>query len=230
MKKGETQPVEFIRFCLRLAENRCCHLTILSGKLTLTLIMAAFTLLLGLTAVAEPRLLDVPLAPQTTNYSCGAASMQSLLAYYGHQYSEAELIRRLKTNPSFGTDHNDMVKFARQLGIDAEVKYNQSIEDIKREVATGNPVIVEFQAWPDKPLTRPYPEIWDQGHYAVVVGADHENLYFVDPVIFGGRGFIKISEFLERWHDLGKGNVKLYSTILYFRGKANPPPSLQAIP
>lgn len=42
---------------------------------------------------------------------------------------------------------------------------------------------------------------WEDGHYVVAIGYDEKYIYFEDPSILGGIGYIPKSEFLRRWHD-----------------------------
>ncbi|HMA07121.1 MAG TPA: hypothetical protein VKP68_04645, partial [Ramlibacter sp.] len=46
-----------------------------------------------------------------------------------------------------------------------------------------------------------YADDWEDGHYAVVVGMDAEKIYFMDPSTIGNYTFIRVQEFVARWHD-----------------------------
>jgi predicted double-glycine peptidase len=64
-------------------------------------------------------------------------------------------------------------------------------------------VIIAAQAWrDDAEKDKPWKDIWDSGHYMVVIGLDKKNVYFEDPSILQSRGFMPREEFLERWHDV----------------------------
>jgi predicted double-glycine peptidase len=93
-----------------------------------------------------------------------------------------------------------MAEFARSLGFRVDVLINMSLEDLKRFLDSRKPVIVAIQAWPDIPVQ--WSESWDEGHYAVVVGYDKINMYFMDPSTLGHYAYIPIPEFLDRWHDM----------------------------
>jgi hypothetical protein len=48
-------------------------------------------------------------------------------------------------------------------------------------------------------------DVWNAGHYLVVIGVDSRNLYFEDPALLGTRGVIPVHEFPDRWHYRRKG-------------------------
>lgn len=147
-------------------------------------------------------LIAVPDVLQSTDFSCGAAALQSVLAYYGVGRSEAELIELLGTNEETGTTPESMARVAGELGLRASIGENLALNELRVALEEGVPVIVAFQAWAeDKPPGFSWPECWDEGHYAVVIGMDEDYVYLEDPSLFGSRGRIAVGEFLERWHD-----------------------------
>jgi predicted double-glycine peptidase len=150
-------------------------------------------------SASGPYLNQVPIVRQATPYTCGAAVMQSILAYYGEDWHEAALVEELGSDPEQGTDYRRMERFGREHGLTVAVNQHMTIADNRRGVAAGLPVVVAFQAWGDKPDS--YNEGWDDGHYAIVVGLDATNLYFMDPSTVGNYTFIPIPEFEARWHD-----------------------------
>ncbi len=168
----------------------------------------------------------VPPAMQFTNYTCGAAAMQSVLAYYGHSFTEEKLAKEMGSDPQNGTNHVEMAEYARKLGIKAEIKSNLKIEDLKPYLQRDQPVIVEAQAWGTVDgIAVPnfdYTNAWDQGHYMVVIGLDDQNIYFMDPSASGSRALLSLQEFLPRWHDLDWNSQQLHQTAILFDGKPNP--------
>jgi predicted double-glycine peptidase len=153
----------------------------------------------GISRASVPHLNRVPIVRQATPYTCGAAVMQSILAYYGEDWHEAALVTELKSDPEQGTDYRQMERFGREHGLAVAVNQHMTIADIRGGVAAGLPVVVAFQAWGEKPDR--YEAGWDDGHYAIVVGMDAANLYFMDPSTVGNYTFIPIREFEARWHD-----------------------------
>ncbi|MBK8049768.1 MAG: C39 family peptidase [Anaerolineales bacterium] len=149
-------------------------------------------------------LIEVPLARQATPYTCGVAALQSVLHYYGHPIRQDVLARALKSGPVHGTNYAEMVTYCRAMGFEAEAQTEMALEDLERLVGQGTPVIVALQAWADGPID--YGVDWEDGHYAVVVGYDADNLYFMDPSTLGNYTYIARHEFMTRWHDCFEDN------------------------
>ncbi len=145
-------------------------------------------------------LLNVPDVRQSTDYSCGAASLQGILMYWGIEYREGELIELLNTSPDSGTDPEDIIRVAIDKGLKGEIKENLTIEELEILLKEGIPVIVAIQAWREK-THKPWEQEWEDGHYVIVIGFDEKNIYFEDPSLLGSRGFMPREEFLARWHD-----------------------------
>ena len=156
------------------------------------------------TAVApvlpDPFLASVPDVRQSTGYTCGAAALQAVLAYWGTSEREDRLVARLHSTPEAGTHPADIVRVAGEFGLSAELREGLTLDDLETALAAGTPVIVDLQAWRSE-TGVPWTETWDDGHYMVLLGMDEENLYFEDPSLLGRRGFIPRDEFVDRWHD-----------------------------
>ena len=178
-------------------------------------------------------LFHVPDTRQSFNYSCAASALQSVLVYWGIDIEENELIRLLNTTSDNGTDEKDIVRVARQMGLEAELKDNITLVDLERSIKMGVPVIVDCQAWRGSLYSnKSWADDWDDGHYMVVIGIDEKNVYLEDPYVSGPRGFIPRQEFLERWHNPGGiaplYNEKQYHLGIFIRGD-KPSPSRQFI-
>jgi predicted double-glycine peptidase len=177
-------------------------------------------------------LLNVPLVSQSTDYSCGPAALLSVLGYYGiDKFTESELMKAAGADPKFGTNIENLADVARQNGIKAEVKTGLTLQDLNDSLLHDQPIIVDFQAWPDETLPPPfYPDVWDEGHFAVVIGLDERNVYFMDPVMLGRRGYIPVEDFLSRWHERSSNGEKWYHTALLFHGQPKAIPPWSPIP
>ncbi len=68
---------------------------------------------------------------QSTEYSCGASALQSVLSYWGKDVDEEDLMKLLKTTPETGTYPEDIIRVARELGFEAELRENLSIDDLE---------------------------------------------------------------------------------------------------
>ena len=153
-----------------------------------------------LPALAPELPAGIPDVRQSTGYSCGAAALQAVLAYWGTSEREDRLMARLHTTPQNGTSPDNIVRVAGEYGLKAKLWEGLTLEDLEAALRQGLTVIVDLQAWREKD-EKPWTETWDDGHYMDLLGMDAKNLYFEDPSLLGSRGFIPRAEFVDRWHD-----------------------------
>jgi ABC-type bacteriocin/lantibiotic exporter with double-glycine peptidase domain len=151
-------------------------------------------------------LLRLPLVRQATDYTCGVAALQSVFAYYGEDLREDLLARALRANRHEGTRCKRIETLARKHGYDVQVVEECSLDELKRFIAAGKPVLVLLQAWPDKEVD--FSKDWKDGHYVVAVGFNTESVYFMDPSTSGQYVYIPASQFERRWHDVD-GHTRL---------------------
>jgi predicted double-glycine peptidase len=106
------------------------------------------------------------------------------------------------STPENGTLPGNVAQTANNLGFNAIIKQNMSLEDLQQYIIQGTPVIVDAQAWKDNTTnTQNWTDDQNNSHYMVVIGIDNENIYFEDPAVIGSRGYTPNQEFLDRWHD-----------------------------
>jgi predicted double-glycine peptidase/uncharacterized membrane protein len=140
---------------------------------------------------------------QSTEYSCGAAALQAVLRYWGKDLDEPELMRLLKTSPETGTYPQDIVRVARDLGFQAEFRENLTLEDVKKSIDEGIPVIVLGQAWRSQEDSKKAPEDeWADGHYLVLLGIDENYVYLEDPYVKRGKVYVTHQRFEKQWHNI----------------------------
>ena len=110
---------------------------------------------------AHVELADVPFLPQD-EYQCGPAALATTLSYAGVKISPEDLVSQVYIPARRGSLQVEMLAAPRKYGI-VSYKLAARFEDVLREVAAGNPVIVlqDFGVWPIS--------IW---HYSVVAGYD----------------------------------------------------------
>lgn len=194
-------------------------------------IPATFFLVICCTAIrASENLLPVPLVRQATTYSCGPAALLGVLAYFGNtDWNENELMKLAGTTEE-GTDLGLLTKAAGEAGLKAKWVENATLDDLKGSLARKQPVIVEAQAWSDEPPKVPFTEVWEDGHFLVVVGLDDQKIYFMDPSHLGSLGYMTLKDFKDRWHDISVGNKRRYHTALYFDNLPKPPEKILPIP
>jgi len=147
-----------------------------------------------------PAFASIPDVRQSTGYTCGAAALQAVLAYWGFEEREDRLAARLRSTPEAGTHPLDILRVAREFGLTAELREGLELSDLERALAEGTTVIVDLQAWRES-ADVPWTETWDDGHYMILLGLDATDMYFEDPSLLGVRGTIPRAEFVDRWHD-----------------------------
>jgi predicted double-glycine peptidase len=148
----------------------------------------------------------LPLVRQTTDYTCGISALRSLLLYYGEEYGERELAGMIGATPHRGTSYRSIMRFANQKFSDPlkrnfqmQIKTHMTLDDLRQLIDRGKPTIVLMQAWGNPGVN--WKTEWNEGHYAVAVGYDENNIYFMDPTVLGHYAYVPIEEFLDRWHD-----------------------------
>ena len=156
---------------------------------------------------APPRLpaqaLPVPLFRQSTGYACGAASLQAVLAYWkAYDGRESALYPILGTTEANGTPPEGLVAGARHFGLEARLKEGCELADLRAALAEGETVILNLQAWREAPSRAlAWKDVWEEGHYVVLVGLDDTHLYAMDPSVTAGYAYLPLAEFVDRWHD-----------------------------
>jgi predicted double-glycine peptidase len=161
---------------------------------------------------------------QVTEYSCGASALQSVLSYWGVDVDEEKLMKLMYTSFEEGTYPEDMVRGAKAMGLEAEVKENLSIADLRKLTENGDPAIAVGQFWRSAGASpADVSEGWDSGHWIVVLGVDDEYVYFQDPFMRMSKAFAPHKAFEDHWHQVMGGdlkkNRKLMHLAIFVRGK-----------
>jgi hypothetical protein len=144
----------------------------------------------------------IPDVRQSTTYSCGAAALQAILSYWGIDKQERALMDELKTSEETGTSPDNIIRVAKEMGLEAYLKEGLDLEDLEESIKRGIPVIAAIQAWVEpQPPGYSWEKDWEDGHYVIIIGLDSRNVYVEDPSLLGTKGLIPRQEFLERWHD-----------------------------
>lgn len=170
------------------------------------------------------KLLHVPLYRQATNYTCGATCVISILRYadYMLDIREDNASKALGSNKNIGTTMVSMSDYLNAVKLDdekrcfeSEIRQNMTIEDLVNEIDKGNPVICAIQAWSsditetgDYDLNAPYKDAWEDGHYAIAIGYNEENIFFMDPSTGGCYTYIPKDKLDDRWHDYDGKKLK----------------------
>ena len=146
-------------------------------------------------------MINLPIGRQTFDFDCGAKALQLVMAYYGTDVREDELIKELEID-RYGVPVKNMIAVAEKNGFQVVTERGASLETVKQYVDEGHPVIVLVQAWAERYMTL---EDWkkdnEDGHYVIVIGHDAHIIVFEDPASIR-RTWMTEEEFIARWHDV----------------------------
>lgn len=132
--------------------------------------------------------------------SCGPVSLQIVLAYFGIEKSENELIDLCGATPEAGTDHGDLEKAVTSLGLQFKTGSWKSAEESWETLnywvnEKGVPVIVNWFSV--------FGGNYD-GHYSVVYKITKEYVWLANPefdTIEERNQKISWNNFLQIWFD-----------------------------
>jgi len=160
----------------------------------------------------------VPLVRQAYDYSCGAASLASCLYYWGAwDGREPELYELLDTTCE-GTSGQGLVQGAQHYGLQATVRSGLNTDDLRGYLAEGYTVILSVQMWGKYTEDTNMEEVWDDGHYVVLVGIEGQDVYVMDPAVAGSYHRMTIRELLDCWHDYSDDGEYDYYGAIVLRG------------
>lgn len=145
-------------------------------------------------------MLQFPAFRQTYNYDCGALALEAILAFYGFDLKEGDVMQKAGTTKN-GTPINGIKKAAKAYGLKVKSK-KMTVDEVKKYIDKNIPVLIPLQAWTNKPTHPNWEEDWIDGHYVVAIGYDNKKFYFEDPSS-NIRDFLTYDEFEKRWHDIG---------------------------
>lgn len=149
--------------------------------------------------------IEVPFYKQEKDHTCGPAALQMVLDFWGKYKSEASIAREVNADKEIGTSHGDLIATARKYGFTVRSVVNASLNELKKSINDGLPVIVNY--------VEP---TYNVGHYSVVVGYGKNHIIMNDPS--NGKDFkILKKEFLDRWHE-GFGSKEKWMMIVSNKG------------
>jgi predicted double-glycine peptidase len=165
---------------------------------------------------------------QSTEYSCGASALRSVLGYWGKDVDEAELMKLIGTTSEEGTYPEKIVQGARALSFEAEAKENLTLDEVAQFTTNRGPMIALGQFWRSQQNSAATVEgDWENGHYIVVLGVDEDSVYFQDPYIRMSKAFVPRKRFEAHWHQVMGGdlarNPKLIHLGIFVRGQRPAP-------
>ncbi len=159
----------------------------------------------ALLAAGSRKFMKLPQVTQHTPVHCGPAAMQSILAYYGLEYFQDDLGKKMGTSIDFGTPVSRMVAFAKAEGFGAKLREGITRAQLQYMLDLQHPVILVIQAWAGEGVD--WAKTWDSGHYVVAIGYDEKRVFFMDPYLISSYAWIPWDELFLRWHDEGMDGV-----------------------
>ncbi len=130
-----------------------------------------------------------PYFKQETDFYCGPAVVQMVLAQLGIIFSHSHLAKELGTNPQTGTGADAIAQLLVMHGLSAERRNDASVDDIRHALAEGRLALVGYIESQD-----------GEPHYALVASVGENDITLKDP-LFGDRYVLPLAEFEERWRD-----------------------------
>ncbi len=133
---------------------------------------------------------NVPFYPQE-DFQCGPSSLAMVLNHHGIQATPDEIAEETFSGSARGTLTIDMAIYAQKIGLQA-LQFKGNIEDLKRNIDTGYPVIV---------LVDYGFSLYQVNHFMVIIGYSEYGV-----VVNSGRSkekFVAWKEFLKAWEKTG---------------------------
>ena len=137
----------------------------------------------GLKSDKNLTILNVKGYQQTEDYTCGPASIMSLMYYYGmlkdkemNHETEVRIAKEMGTSEDSGTTPMRMATWLKQHGFDVQSGENGTLDMLQANLKKGIPTIVEWVDW--------------GGHWVVTTGYDvggkkpsddKDTIFFADP-------------------------------------------------
>ena len=145
--------------------------------------------------------LDVPYFKQDTVYTCGAASLQMALAFFGYYESESRIAKEARTEPKEGTTRKWMIRIATKKGFYCYANNNSSLNEIQYFLSMELPIIVRFTEHSE-----------DVDHYSIITGLKKGIITMNDP--WNGENFeMTAEEFERRWHSEDNDHLRWLMVI-----------------
>lgn len=159
--------------------------------------------------------IKLPLCFQETEYTCGVACVQSILAGCDIVYRQDVLTEMLGTRPIYGTDYQNIINLMQMLGFQATFHYDMSIDLVKDYIKNGITPILMLQAWKSDDIDYTYD--WRDSHYTIACGYDDNRILFMDPYTLGNYTYIPNAELLKRWHTVDEAGNHYFNTGLIIK-------------
>lgn len=166
--------------------------------------------------VHSRKVMRLPIFRQATNYTSGAACVMSVMRYAKYEFDirEDNLSEALGSTEENGTSWHSIVDYLNAVRLDdqdtqyftAHKEENMTVDKLVKELDQGHPVICAIQAWnvdenEEYSMDLDYSEELGCGHWAVAIGYNKDNIFFMDPSTSGNYTYIPKDKLVARWHD-----------------------------
>ena len=122
---------------------------------------------------------------QLDSFSCGAYCSHMILKYYKRNLSVEQIKRKLKTNKD-GTDEKALMNLFKREGLTVSIKWNASLNDIKKAVNEGYPILISM---------------YEGDHWCVMYGYSQNGIFVLDPALKHFFNEWNWKKFLKSWDD-----------------------------
>lgn len=139
---------------------------------------------------------NVPFFPQK-RYYCGPASLAGVMNFYGASVTEEEIAKEVYSTKLSGTLSMDILIYARTKGFEASY-YKGNMEDIKKYISMGKPVILF--------LDLGY-FFYPIRHYIVATGYNDKIGYLIAHSGVEKDKIISYKEIQSAWEKTGFGTI-----------------------
>jgi len=161
----------------------------------------------------------VPLVRQSYEYSCGAACLASVLYYWGvWDGREPELYPLCGTTWN-GTPGKGIIEVCKSFDLDVSSRSSLDMEDLAGLIVEGYTVILSIQAWGNYTEDTDMRQVWDDGHYVVLVGVEGDEVILMDPSVAGSYRRMSVKELMACWHDYDDSGEMDWCAGIIIRGQ-----------
>jgi len=174
-----------------------------------------------------PNLDKMPLLQQSEPFSGGTTTLAEIMTYLGVPTTEADIDKEIQRNDESAASPEDMLKFARDHGLDAEEYNNATWEDLTLQIDQGHPVQAAL-SWGGTPGAVSSNDI----RYITITGhgtdpnTGEEYITYRDPQT-GTEQQMSRSDFEKLWGSVG-GPYQNYMQV-YAPGGSDLPPGSNGV-
>lgn len=143
-------------------------------------------------------LVGVPFFADDTD-QCGPATLASVLAFWGVHQEPKSLKAEVYLARLKGSLPTDLLLAAQRHGFHAEA-YRGDLEQLKREIGAGHPLIA---------LLNLGSAIYPRGHYVVITGYDDRKKGLYVHSGLTADAWLQYEHFLQGWEKAGRWTLKI---------------------